>query len=230
MSRCFCDHVLKLQLIRWWIFARRIFSTSSCLIDERRISFAILHTYIYLHIYVRSFFPSFFFLPRPAAVRRTVVICRVRACENTTEEYFTFRSVHARPDDSVAVPRHEAFISKYVYRCVQGSGSSLNKCRSIYKGSKMRMFLLSPFYPIHIPLLSFFLSLPPSSRSLGAAKNTRGKTLRRKTSIRYDVREEWKEFFSRVHVPSFFPFFYFLLPFLVRCVCKHSRGLARVSL
>lgn len=123
------------------------FSTSSCLIDERRISFTILHTYIYLHMYVCSFF----FLPRPAAVRRTVVICRVRACENTTEEYFTFRSVHARPDDSVAVPRHEAFISKYVYRCVQGPGSSLNKCRSIYKGSKMRMFLLSPFYPIPHP-------------------------------------------------------------------------------
>lgn len=187
-------------------------------------------TYIYLFTYIRAFFfPSSFFLPRPAAVRRTVVICRVRACENTTEEYFTFRSVHARPDDSVAVPRHEAFISKYVYRCVQGSGSSLNKCRSIYKGSKMRMFLLSPFYPIPIPLLSFFLSLPPSSRSLGAAENTRGKTLRRKTSIRYDVREEWKEFFSRVHVPSFFPFFLFFTPFFSALRMQALSG-ARVSL
>lgn len=124
-------------------------------------------TYIYLHMYIRTLFSLFFFfLPRPAAVRRTVVICRVRACENTTEEYFTFRSVHARPDDSVAVPRHEAFISKYVYRCVQGPGSSLNKCRSIYKGSKMRMFLLSPFYPIPILvllLLSFFLAFSLSA-------------------------------------------------------------------
>lgn len=153
------------------------FSTSS-LIDERRISFAILHTYIYLHMYVRSFF--FFFSPRPAAVRRTVVICRVRACENTTEEYFTFRSVHARPDDSVAVPRHEAFISKYVYRCVQGPGSSLNKCRSIYKGSKMRMFLLSPFYPIPHPSpfcsshsFSLFLPfrVPLARRKIHAAKS-----------------------------------------------------------
>lgn len=50
---------------------------------------AILHTYI--SIYIRTYA----FLLRPATVRRTVVICRVRACENTTEEYFTFRSVHA---------------------------------------------------------------------------------------------------------------------------------------
>lgn len=48
----------------------------------------------------------------------------------------------ARPDDSVAVPRHEAFISKYVHWYVQAPGSSLNKCRSIYKGSKMRVFSL----------------------------------------------------------------------------------------
>lgn len=62
----------------------------------------------------------------------------------------------ARPDDSVAVPRHEAFISKYVHWYVQAPGSSLNKCRSIYKGSKMRVFSL--FRSASFPSSSFSIS------------------------------------------------------------------------
>jgi len=114
-------------------------------------------TYIYLFTYVHTLFCRG---QRPSDARWSFVVCaHVKIRQRNISLFVAF----TRPDDSVAVPRHEAFISKYVYRCVQSPGSSLNKCRSIYKGSKMRMFLLSLPLSIlsfsHPASLSFSLSL-----------------------------------------------------------------------
>lgn len=129
----------------------------TCLIDERRILLCGI-TYIYLFTYV---YTLFCWGQRPSDARCSFVVCaHVKIRQRNISLFVAF----TRPDDSVAVPRHEAFISKYVYRCVQGPGSSLNKCRSIYKGSKMRMFLLS------LPLSTLSLSHPASlSSSLSLA-------------------------------------------------------------
>lgn len=92
---------------------------------------------------------------RREAVRRRDAIRRVAARMWKYDGNISLFAALARPDDSVAVPRHEAFISRYVYihRYVQAPGSSLNKCRSIYKGGEMRIF------PPPLPPLFFLLLL-----------------------------------------------------------------------
>lgn len=98
------------------------------------------------------------------AVRRRDAIRRVATRMWKYDGNISLFAALARPDDSVAVPRHEAFISKYVYiHCcyVQAPGSSLNKCRSIYKGGEMR---ISPL-PLPSPSPSSFVVLPLVERA-----------------------------------------------------------------
>lgn len=100
---------------------------------------------------------------RREAVRRRDAIRRVAARMWKYDGNISLFAALARPDDSVAVPRHEAFISRYVYihRYVQAPGSSLNKCRSIYKGGEMRIFPppLSPLFFLLLLVEQVSLSL-----------------------------------------------------------------------
>lgn len=112
------------------------------------------HLFFFLHSFATV-------AKRREAVRRRDAIRRVAARMWKYDGNISLFAALARPDDSVAVPRHEAFISRYVYihRYVQAPGSSLNKCRSIYKGGEMRIFP-SPF-----PFLRCSSSCCSSSKS-----------------------------------------------------------------
>lgn len=158
---------------------------------NRRITGCLRIYYCYYYfVSLRSPLPPphlFFFLhsfatvaKRREAVRRRDAIRRVAARMWKYDGNISLFAALARPDDSVAVPRHEAFISRYVYihRYVQAPGSSLNKCRSIYKGGEMRIFPPPPSpFSVVLPLVArraslLFFSISLSFRFMSRYRET----------------------------------------------------------
>lgn len=189
-------------------------------------------TYIYLFTYVRMFLFFFYRGQRPSDARWSFVVCaHVKIRQRNISLFVAFTRAPTTAS-RCHVTRH-SFRNTYT-GASRVRGVALINVEAFIKAARCEcscspLSILSPI--LALLLLSFFLALSPFPRSLGTAENTRGKILRRKTSIRYDVREGWKEFFSGVCIFSlsffiFLSFFLFLFD-IVRCVCKLSR--ARVS-